>query len=110
MWSAWRWATGQESLALDGDDLRDPEVQRRNLDYGDEQPLWRRIKHQHPLATSVRHVSWTVDRVLDYVPGPTRAAGASSVGFPIWLAHARKSAKALLRELDRSEAEAQIDG
>ena len=79
-YSAWDWATGERSLATEGDDLLDPLVQERDLDFIAERPRWKRLRDDQALAKAARHVAWVVGKALrsetQYKTPRTRVAGA----------------------------------
>lgn len=79
-YSAWDWATGERSLATEDDDLLDPVVQERDLNFIAERPRWKRLRDEQALAKAARHVSWVVGKVLrsetEYRTPKTRVAGA----------------------------------
>jgi len=78
--SAWAWATGERRLATEDDDLLDPVVQERDLDFIAERPRWKRLRDEQLLAKAARHVSWVVGKILraetEYRTPATRVAGA----------------------------------
>lgn len=112
-WSAWQWATGQHSLAQESDDLRDQDVQIRELEFANERPAWLRASEAKPLAGAARHLNWTVTRALSYVardevsttdqPAPLR-------GVSNWVAKVRQALAGVERELDEfEEAERDVE-
>ncbi len=101
MWSAWQWATGEHSLADEADDLRDPVVQRRELDYAAERPDWRRVREEHGLYRAAKSVVWAVDRTLGSLPGASRGRElppASGAGVGPWLKKVEQTVQAVRRE------------
>lgn len=108
MWSAWQWATGERSLFRNDDDGNDPLVLRRDLDFVDERPVWLRLREQHELARSVRHLSWAVGRVLDALPGAPRGKGespASGIAAGPWLRKVEQALDGVRREVDQLATE-----
>jgi transcriptional regulator with XRE-family HTH domain len=88
MWSAWQWAAGEHSLHREGDNLTDRSVTSSDLDYLAEQPVWVRVRNDHPLARAARNVVWAVDHTLRNLPGTPRGEGekpASGIGMAPWL-------------------------
>ena len=79
-YSAWDWATGERSLVGEDDDLQDPVVQERDLDFIAERPRWKRLRDEQSLVKAARHASWVVSKVFQsetqYKTPRTRVAGA----------------------------------
>ncbi len=113
MWSAWQWATGERSLWTDDDDGNDSEVQRRDLDFVAERPVWLRLREQHELFRSVRHLSWAVGRLLASLPGTPRGKGekpASGAGVQPWLRKTEQALDGVRREVDQLKDEVEQRG
>lgn len=104
-WSAWAWANGRHSLSTEQDDLNDPDVQRRELDFDQERPVWERARESHPLAQATRHLVWAVGRTLAVAPGVARSR-SSRTGVKAWLGTVQQSLDGVRREADRLAAEA----
>jgi hypothetical protein len=103
-WSAWAWANGRHSLSTEQDDLNDPDVQRRELDFDQERPVWERARESHPLAQATRHLVWAVGRSLAVAPGVARSK-SSKTGVKAWLGTVQQSLDGVRREADRLAAE-----
>ncbi len=104
MWNAWQWANGEHSLWTSGDDGNDPEVQRRDLDFVAEHPLWLRVREAHPLMRAARHLSWAVGRTLGSARGASRGKDippASGLGVRPWLRKVEEAVDGVRREADR---------
>ncbi len=104
MWNAWQWANGEHSLWTASDHGNDPEVQRRDLDFVAEHPLWLRVRESHSLMRAARHLSWAVGRTLGSLPGASRGndqAPASGIGVPLWLRKVEEAVDGVRREADR---------
>ena len=98
MEAAWQWVTGSHSLESAEADLADPAVQRAELEFGAERPLWLRTMQDNPLYQAARHLEWTVRVALHGRGGP----------------EGRNSAVAFLARLDQIKrsltmVESQID-
>jgi transcriptional regulator with XRE-family HTH domain len=113
MWSAWQWATAERSLWSDDDDGNDPEVQRRDLDFVAERPVWLRLREQQELSRAVRHLSWVAGRVLASLPGTPRGKGekpASGAGVQPWLRKVDQALEGVRREVDQLKDEVEQRG
>ena len=103
-WSAWGWANGRHSLSTEEDDLREPAVQRRELDFDQERPVWERARESHPLAQAARHLVWSVGRSLSVAPGVARGK-SSKTAVKAWLGKVEQSIDGVRREADRLAVE-----
>lgn len=102
-WDAWQWASGEQSLWRANDDGRDPEVQRRDLDFAAERPLWKRLHDEHPLARAARDVVRAVGRTLGSVRGAPRDRGeppASGLAMESWVRRVEQALDRVRTELD----------
>ena len=106
--AAWQWATGERSLWRLTDRSSDPEVQRRDLDFVSEHPVWLRLRRQHQLMRAAEHLLWTVGRAVDYagMRDPSDRSGVrAAIGLASWLPMVRQSLEGLSREVDQLEQE-----
>lgn len=104
MWSAWQWATGERSLWRKDDDGNDPSVQRRDLAFVAERPVWVRLRETQPLMRSVRHLAWAAARTLASLPGTPRGEGqtpSSGLGVRPWLGKVEQALDAVRRDIEQ---------
>ena len=109
MWSAWNWATARRSLHRRDDDLRDPALAERDLAWEVERPAWQRISDQYPLASALRHLSWTVETGIRNTAGAAGRPSAKEIAKHS-MSLVRSAAEALVREAERVESEGRVDG
>lgn len=106
--AAWHWATGERSLVQLTERSSDPEVQRRDLDFVSEHPVWLRLRRQHQLMRAAEHLLWTVGRAVDYAGMREASEGPearAAFGLSSWLPKVRQSMEGLRREVDQLELE-----
>lgn len=101
-WSVWAWANGEHSLSSEEDDINDPVVAQRDLDFVAERPLWKRRQDDHPLARAQARLGWTVRRLIGVLPGyggdrTTRVKGLEER----WIGSANHALDGVRRELDQ---------
>lgn len=99
-YNAWDWATAERSLTSEDDDLLDPVVQERDLDFIAERPRWKRLRDEQPLVKAARHASWVAWKVFQsetiYKTPKTRARGALG-----WLARLDDALDEMKRSAER---------
>lgn len=64
-WSVWQWLTGYRPLQGQTEDIRDPRVQARTLDYLAERPTWLRTLEATGLAQSMASLQTAVLKALN---------------------------------------------
>lgn len=108
-YAAWQWATGQHSLLSAEHDLNDPGIQKQELEFAAERPVWLLSVEQHSLHRAVKHLEWSVRRAIGSRAGVISAGAdrpSSGIGLASWVSSVRKALTAVEGQVDQLAEEA----